>query len=136
MSNPSVGEIQVEWASVAFKSIAFGATELSDAFTISPVAKAVTIQIKADNDGTPASGDTATFTLNLTLGDPDGAGANEFPGTTEGIALGSLDTNAFDPAMDVIAISVFPATGGKLSVANNSAGRAITVSAILLEQRD
>jgi hypothetical protein len=36
------------------------------------------ITLKADNSGTPASGDTVDFYALLSCGDPDGSGGDEF----------------------------------------------------------
>jgi len=130
----TVTEVQVEWAAADSKSVADGAQELSDAFVINQACFQATIELKADNDGTPASGDTVDFYLNATLGDPDGAGASEYGTTTQDIHLATLDTNADDPAICTVQIPI-PLVGGKIYADNNSAGRAITVSACILEQR-
>jgi len=130
----TVTETQVEWAAADSKVVAFADSELSDAFVINQTCFQAMIQLKADNDGAPAAGDSVDFYLQATLGDPDGAGASEYGTEEQDIPLGSLDTNADDPAIASVQLPV-PLVGGKIFAVNKSAGRAITVSATILEQR-
>ncbi len=130
----TVVEVQVEWAAADDKSVAANSQELSDAFVINETCFQATIMLKADDDAAPAAGDTVDFYLNATLGDPDGAGASEYGTTTQDIFLATLDTNADDPAIVTVQLPM-PLVGGKIYADNNSATDAITVSAIILEQR-
>ena len=130
----TVTETQVVWAAASNKSVAAASAEESDAFTIDQTCFQAMIELKADNDGAAAAGDTVDFYLHATLGDPDGAGASEYGTTTQDIPLGSLDTNITDPAIASVRLPV-PLVGGKIYAKNNSAARAITVSATILEQR-
>ena len=130
----TVNEVQVEWSAADSDSVAATGNETSDAFVINQTCFQATIMCKAKNDGVPASGDTVDFYLLATLGDPDGAGASEYGTTTQDIHLATLDTNTTDPAICTVQIPV-PLVGGKIYAVNNSAGRAITVSACILEQR-
>jgi len=125
-------EIQITWSAANSLSIAFGANVTSDAFTYSTDSSFAHLQLKADNDGTPAAGDTVDFFLLLTCGDPDGAGADEYDTLNHAIPLGRLDTNSEDPALRTVNCPIVK--GGKLYAKNNSAGRAITVSACILER--
>ena len=91
------------------------------------------ITLKADNDGTPASGDTVEFYLLATCGDPDGNSADEYPlDDDDGLLLAVLDTFANDPTVKTAACPV--AKAGKLFAKNSSSGRAITVSACINEK--
>lgn len=125
-------EIQIEWAGASSLSIAAAANATSDVFTFSTNGSFVHIQLKAKNDGTPAAGDTVDFFLLLTCGDPDGAGADEYDTVNHAIPLGTLDTNSEDPALRTVNCPMVK--GGRLYAVNNSAGRAITVSACILEK--
>lgn len=125
-------EIQITWSAANSQSIAATANATSDVFTFSTNGSFAHIQIKADNDGTPAAGDTVDFFLLLACGDPDGAGADEYDTVNHAIPLGTLDTNSEDPALRTVNCPMVK--GGKLYAVNNSAGRAITVSACILEK--
>lgn len=125
-------EIQIEWTGASSLSIAAAANATSDAFTFSDNSSFAHIQLKAKNDGTPAAGDTVDFFLILSCGDPDGAGAAEYDTVGHAIPLGTLDTNAEDPALRTVNCPIV--LGGQLYAVNNSAGRAITVSSCILER--
>lgn len=127
-------EKQITWSAANSLSIAAGGTGTSDAFAFDADAFQASISFKADNNGTPASGDTVDFYLLWTSGDPDGAGADEYDGTNSAHAylLGRIDTNAQDPAQRTVDIPASP-KGGKVHAKNNSGGRAITVSATIYE---
>jgi hypothetical protein len=125
-------EIQVTWSAANSQSIAASGNATSDVFTFSTNASFGHIQLKADNDGTPAAGDTVEFYLLLSCGDPDGAGADEYDTVNHALPLGTLDTNSEDPAIRTVNCPIVKA--GKLYAVNNSAGRAITVSACILEK--
>ena len=127
-----INEIQVEWTGADSLSIAAANNGTSDAFAFSTKASSGHIQLKADNDGAPAGGDTIDFFLLLTCGDPDGAVADEYDTVEHAIPLGTLDTNTEDPAIRTVNCPIVK--GGKIYAVNNSAGRAITVSACILEK--
>ena len=126
-------EIQIQWSSSNSVSVSAGDTQTSDAFTFSQTTVDAMITLKADNDGTPASGDTVEFYLLATCGDPDGNGDDEYPlDNDDGLLLAVLDTFANDPTVKTVACPV--AKAGKLYAKNNSSGRAITVSACINEK--
>lgn len=127
-------ETQITWAAANNLSIAAAGNGTSDAFTFNAAAFSAMITVKADNNGTPASGDTVDFYLLYTVGDPDGASSDEYDTTTQGTYLGQVDTNTTDPAQRTLTINP-SAKGGKIYAVNNSAGRAITVSAAIYETR-
>ena len=129
----TVNEQQVQWSSSNSVSIASSSNDTSDAvtFTSGTVFQAK-IQLKADNDGTPSSGDTVDFYLLESHGDPDGSGTDEYDTAEQGTHLARLDTNEDDPSITTVWIPG-PFYKAKIYAVNNSSGRAITVSAIIQE---
>jgi hypothetical protein len=127
-------EVQVQWDSGNnSKSVSAGSTATSDAFAFSAGAVDAMATLKADNAGTPASGDTIEFYLLATCGDPDGASTDEYPADgDEGTLLAVLDTYANDPAVKTVSCPV--AKGGKLYVRSNASSNAITISACINEK--
>ena len=127
-------EIQVQWDSGNnSKSVSAGSAATSDAFSFSAGAIDAMITLKADNAGTPASGDTIEFYLLATCGDPDGASIDEYPADgDEGILLAVLDTDVNDPAVKTTNCPV--AKGAKLHAKSNAASNAITLSACINEK--
>ena len=126
-------EQQVTWSSSNSASVSAGGTQVSDTANFSATAFAAMVTLKADNDGTPASGDTVDFYALITCGDPDGAGADEYPtDDSDGIFLARLDTSADDPVVAAVNLPVAKAV--KLYAKNNSSGRTITVSACINEK--
>ena len=109
------------------KSISASSNATSDGDTFDASCIDALIQCKADNDGTPASGDTVDFYALMTLGDPDGAGADEYATVGHAEFLCQIDTNTEDPGEKVVNCPVGKAI--KIYAVNNSSGRAITVSA-------
>lgn len=126
-------EIQVQWGAVNSVSVASGSEETSDSFAVDATCFQAMLQAKADHGGTPASGDVVRFYLLATLGDPDGDVADEYGTDEQDVFLLALDTNADDPAVASVQIPM-PIKGGKI-LAKNDGASAITVSAIILEQR-
>ena len=126
-------EIQVQWSGSNSVSVSAGGTQTSDTFNFSQTVIDAMITLKADNAGTPASGDTVEFYLLATCGDPDGASSDEFPlNNGDGLLLAVLDTYTNDPTIKTVACPV--AKSGKLFAKNYSSGRAITVSACINEK--
>ncbi len=129
-------EIQVLWdTDQNSKSVAGAGNATSEIFGLSATAISRAITIKADNAGTPASGDTVDVYLLATCGDPDGSSADEYPaGDKHGQFIGVLDTNAVDG--DKITTELSPAAikDGKLYAKNNAASNAIVVSAVINEK--
>ena len=129
-------EIQVAWATAASKSVAAAAAETSDAMTLSQTAIERAVTIKADNAGTPASGDTVDIYLLATCGDPDGAGASEYSSNIyDGEFLVRLNTygSGQDPAVATVTISS-AVVDAKLLAKSNAASNAIVVSACVNEK--
>lgn len=130
-------ETQITWAAAASKSVAFGASEASDAFSFNVGGWGAVIQLSADNEGTPADGDAVDFYALYTAGDILGDGGDDFDTAKHGQFLCRLDTYATntpgeDPARKTVSLDV-AAKGLKVLARNNSSGRAITVRARVVE---
>ena len=127
-------EIQIEWDSGnSSKSVNAAGSATSDVFSFSATAVDAMITLKADNAGTPASGDTVELYLLATCGDPDGNSTDEYPADNdEGILMAALDTNVNDPAVKTVTCPV--AKGAKLFAKSNASSNAITVSACINEK--
>ena len=127
-------ENQITWSAANSVSVAASGNATSDAFSFDAASLLAMITLKADNNGTPASGDTVTFYLLYTTGDPDGTGADEYDTTTQGTPLAVVDTSVSDPAQ--VTVQVCPsAKGGKIYAKNNAGSNGITVSATMYETK-
>lgn len=121
-------EIQVKWSNNDSVSVTAAATSTSDAFTFATGASEAMITLKADNAGTPASGDVVEFYLAASCGDPDGASTEEYPtNVAHMIYLGTIDTYKQDAECLTVALPV--AVKGKIVAKNTAASNAIVVSA-------
>ncbi len=128
-------ETQITWPTAANNlSVAASSTGTSEAFTFDATSINAMIALKADNNGTPATGDTVSFYLVYTLGDPDGSSTDEYDTTTQGTLLATVDTVATDPGQTTVSVNP-SAKGGKIYAVNNNATRAITVAATLYETK-
>jgi len=117
-------------------SITTGSTNTSDLITLDATCVGGSITIKADNAGTPASGDTVDVYVLLSSGDPDGAAAaDEFASADvyHSKFIGTLDTNITDPAIRTLNYPAIP-QAGKLYTKNNGAS-SVTFSAVIEEMR-
>jgi len=127
-------EIQVQWSSANSVSVSAGGSQTSDAFSFSATAFDAMVTLKADNNGTPASGDRVEIYALQSCGDPDGASATEYPaGAGDGVLLAVLDTYANDPMIKTVSLPV-AAPYLKIFAKNNAASNAITVSACINEK--
>lgn len=135
----SRNESQITWSSANSVSVAAGATSTSDAFTFNVEDWDAALQLSADNDGTPATGDTVTFSVAYTSGDILGDSGSDYDTTEHATYLTTLDTVSAntpgeDPARKTVPLSTGP-LGFKIVAKNNSAGRAITVRARVVTHR-
>lgn len=131
-------ETQITWGAAASKSVAFGATEVSDVFSFNAGAWDAAIQLSADNDGTPAAGDLVEFRIHYTAGDILGDTGNDYDTQEYGTVLlavstYSADTPGEDPARVTVPLPTVAPKGFRVSAVNKSTGRAITVRARLIE---
>jgi len=130
-------ETQVTWPTAANSlSVGFNSGANSEAITLDPTCIAARVQFKADNAGTPASGDVVEFFWQETHGDPDGAGADEFTGDDAAnmVPLGSIDTNATDGASRPAQLPL-PQKQGRIRAVSGAASNSIVVSATITETR-
>lgn len=97
---------QVQWGGANTKTLSTNNWVVSDEITLNDQDWEIMAYARADNSGTPASGDTVEIRVLYTAGDVDGGGgANDYPdlntsGTTGAQAelLGVLDTYSnYDP---------------------------------------
>ena len=127
----STNSIQVTWGGSNSTSVAAGGTANSDTITFSDSAIYAELMVKADNEGTPADGDTLDVYLQK-IADPDADSSNDTEST--GTFLVQLDTYGdADPSVRVISIPVGFANA-RLHVENNAGSNAITVSATITEK--
>lgn len=137
----SKAEGQITWSAANTLSVAAASTSAaSDIYTPDATAGRVFAQFKADNDGTPATGDTIDFFLLTEVGDIDATGGDDYTTQEDAhrLLLFTLIVNATDGGADpavspVVEIPI--ATSYKFQMRNNSAGRAITGSIRVLEVR-
>ncbi|MHA2377344.1 MAG: hypothetical protein ACXAB9_14385 [Candidatus Thorarchaeota archaeon] len=128
-------QLQIEWSTADSVSVSSGSSQTSDAKDFSDTAFDALVTLKADNGGTPASGDTVDFYALLSCGDPDADpdSADEFPNDeNDALFLARLDTNANDPAIATVPIPIAEAV--KIYAYNNAGSNSITVSACILEK--
>jgi hypothetical protein len=123
----------VQWSGSGSASISAGAQQTSDAFSFNAEDWEADVQLSADNNGTPASGDTVTWQVAYSQ---DGT---TFDTVEHAAFLALLDTYPTNtPGEDPSVVSVPLRTAPKslkLVAKNNSGGRAITVSAIITTHR-
>jgi hypothetical protein len=119
------------------KSIAAAGNATSDLVTLGATVVSATLMVKADNDGTPAAGDDIHVKLLISTGDPDADAdtTDEFTTVLHAAVRKILETDLEDPAISgPIAIPLPLSSDFKVYCTNESAGRAITVSAQVVEQ--
>jgi len=107
----------------------------SDVNTQSATAVNATIQLKANQTtGTPASGDIVTFYGKYSLGDPDGAGSDEYTTDEHDAVLAVFDLNSENPGQSAANITV-PIKGLKIRAVGEGFATTdeVTISATILE---
>jgi len=137
-------ETQVTWSSANTKSLNSNSWFVSDAIPFNAEDWEAELQIRADNSGTPASGDTVEVRILYTAGDVDnGGGADDYPdvntsGSTAARAelAAFLDTYSnYDPDGITVPLRT-SAKGFKVACrAAQGATRAITVALRLITHR-
>jgi len=85
-------ETQVTWATANFRTVTSGVEVVSDTFILGDACVAASVQVSADNSGTPASGDTAICRIQWSNGDVLGNTGDDFDTTEHAEHLGMLDT--------------------------------------------
>jgi len=127
-------EQQVTWSASSSVSVSSGSNQTSDVVTLSTTCYDAMITIKADNAGTPASGDIISVYVLLSCGDPDGAGSAEYPtDADDGMFLCALDTYVQDPIIKTVSLPVAAPTL-KIFAANAASSNSITFSCCINEK--
>ena len=126
----------VQWGAVDSKSVALSTVENADDYTFDVTCVQAVIQLKVDNAGTPADGDTVDFYASL-KGDPDNDASDEYD--TVGNFLTTLDTYATsggtDPCVKSMAFYPLPGQIYRFIADNQSAASAMTVSMQITEMK-
>lgn len=136
MANSNNNDAAVTWSASSTKSLTSNTTrEASDAVSINADAVQASLQVKIDNSGTPASGDTVDLWISWS---PD---ASVYDTEEHAQFLGRLDTYATndpgeDPASRTYTLNVSGKQSFKLLArGNQAASRNVTLSAIYNEHR-
>lgn len=136
MANTNNNDAAVQWSASSTKSLTSNTTrEASDAVSIHADAVQASLQVKVDNSGTPASGDTVDLWISWS---PD---ASVYDTEEYAQFLGRLDTYATndpgeDPAQRTYTLNVSGKQSFKLLArGNQAASRNVTLSAIYNEHR-
>lgn len=130
----STNSVAIQWSAADSVSVSTSSNATSDAASFSAAAFSALIQLKADNDGTPGSGDTVDFYALYTVGDPDAEPeiGDEYDTSEHAEHLVTLDTNSEDPSLSTVNLLV--AKGIKIYAVNNSSSNTITVSGRIHEK--
>jgi len=127
-------ERQITWSAASSVSVTAAGQQTSDVLALNADCAIAAITLKADNAGTPAAGDSIDFYLAATAGDPDGAGANEYPTAGHLFPLATIDTNVDDPGIMTVEMPAVPQTF-QIVAKSNASANGITVSATVEELR-
>lgn len=129
-------EQQITWAAANTKTLSAATRADSDEIVIDSSCVAISVQVRCDNAGTPASGDVLNVYVKWTNGDLDaGGGANDYDTDEYAMPLMVLDTYATntpgeDPATRTLPIDPNMGKAFKLSIDSpNAATRNMVVNA-------
>ena len=132
-------EQQVTWSAANTKTLSAATRADSDEITIDSSVVAASVQVRVDNQGTPASGDVLNVYIKWSNGDLDaGGGANDYDSDEYAMPLMVLDTYATntpgeDPATRTLPIDPNMGKAFKLSVDSpNAATRNMVLAARVL----
>lgn len=133
-------QTQVQWSAADFLVVSSATEVVSDEFTIDDTTVAMSIQLSADNAGTPASGDTAVFRVRWSNGDILGDTGNDYDTAEHSQYLYTLDTYATntpgeDPAVRTIPLEPIGKYCKITCTCANAGARNITIRALISEQR-
>lgn len=97
----SINEAQVQWSASASKTVNANTIQWSDAISLNIEDWDGSLQISADNAGTPASGDICDVLVGWSNGDILGDSGDDFDTDEHAERIGRLDTYATnDPGED------------------------------------
>ena len=132
---------QVQWAAADSKTVSAATIQWSDAITLDVEDWDGSLQVSADNAGTPASGDTCAVYVGWTTGDILGDSGNDDDSDEHGEYVGLLDTYATntpgeDPARKTWPLQISGKVALRIGViCAQSATRNIVVRARLVTHR-
>lgn len=119
--------VAVLWSTASSKSVTAGATEISDNEDVTAAdCPKVTLTLKADNAGTPASGDTVDFYVSKSA---DGGTTYDTVENYEFLCQIDTYTPSADPSSKTVEFSIVGVTDWKLVAISNASSNSITVSA-------
>jgi len=137
----SVNEFQILWAAATSKTVSANTIQWSDAVTLNIEDWDASVQVNADNAGTPASGDTADVYVGWSDGDVLGDSGNDHDSDEHSEFVGRLDTYGAntpgeDPARKTWSLMVSGKTALRIGViCAQAATRNISVRARLNTHR-
>lgn len=127
---------QVTWSSSSTLSVTSATEVVSDVidFSTSTLGQPLSIQLHANNAGTPASGDTAVWRIRWSNGDVVNDSSDDYDTAEHAEYLVTLDTFATntpgeDPAIRTVTIFVGGAKAKLACTCANAATRNMTISA-------
>lgn len=132
-------ETAITWSSAAYTDITSGSNATSDATSFNVEDWDAAVTVHADNQGTPASGDTVDVEILWTTGSVDGSAGDDYDTAKGGqwimrLNTYSTDSDGEDPQQKTVTIPT-AAKGFKIYAKNNSGGRTIRVRAELITHR-
>lgn len=134
-------ETQIQWSAADSKTVSANTIQWSDALTLNAEDWAGSLQVSADNAGTPASGDTCAVYVAWSTGDILGDSGNDFDTDEHAEFVGMLDTYSTntpgeDPARRTWPLAVRGKTALKVGVVcPQAATRNVVVRARLATHR-
>lgn len=136
----SRNETGITWSSAAYIDITSGSNATSDAFTFNVEDWDAALTLHADNQGTPASGDTVDVYIEWSSGNVDGSAGDDYdtPKGAQWVArlnTYSTDSDGEDPQQKTVALKVIAAKAFKVYGKNNSGGRTIRLRAEISTHR-
>lgn len=137
----SINESQITWSAASSVSLSTNSRVDSDAVALNIEDWDGSVQLSADNSGTPASGDVVDVYVKWTNGDILGDSGDDYDTDEHAEFLCRLDTYATntpgeDPVRKTVPLWVSGKKGFKLSVvAAQGASRAVTFRARLVTHR-
>ena len=133
-------QTQVTWSSASTLSVTSATEVVSDVITLDDTCVALSIQLSADNAGTPASGDTAVWRIQWSNGDVLANTGDDYDTSEHAQFLAQLDTFATnipgeDPARMTVTVNPVSKKFKLACTCANAATRNVTIAARIDEQR-
>ena len=133
-------QTQVTWSAASTLSVTSATEVVSDVITLDDTCVALSIQLSADNAGTPASGDTAVWRIQWSNGDVLANTGDDYDTTEHAQFVAQLDTFATntpgeDPARITVTVTPVSKKFKLACTCANAATRNVTIAARIDEQR-